>query len=195
MLDVRTATPCIVVAVADGGQSVDVQPAVSLVHRLEEARELPLPVIRGVPVMTMGSETLGLFVTVPLSPGDEGVLIVSDRALDAWQHGHGVARPPDQVTPRHHDLSDAMFYPGIKRAAQGLPSYAANAVQLRNRSGTVLASVSDTAASLGAPGASVVVTEGTVSLTGTLIINGAPYLGHVHGGVSSGGSNTSGVSS
>lgn len=157
-LTLRTFTPGVVVAVAPDGTTVDVQPAISLVQRLEGAAvEIRLPVLRGVPVHVSGSQTLGLFACPPIAPGDEGMIIVSDRALDAWQHGEGVAPPPDMATPRHHDLSDAAFVPGLQRVSGAIPAYPTDAFEIRTRDGTVKASVSAAAATLTAPGGSVTV--------------------------------------
>lgn len=42
-------------------------------------------------------------------------------------------------------------------------------------------------------GGKVVITDGAVDITGTLTINGTPYLSHQHSGVQTGGGNTGGV--
>lgn len=224
-LGLRTATPGIVVAVDPGGRHVDVQPAVSMLQRLENTAEVRLPIVRGVPLHVYGSKSQGLFVCVPVSVGDEGMLIVSDRALDNWQYGEGVSVPPDLTSPRHHDLTDSTFYPGLQRLADTIPDFPTDAVEVRNLAGTVKASVSvDTvkllaaggsvtvdpagvAATSGAStfaltpatfaasagGASIGLGGGNASITGNFSINGQPYVGHTHSGVSVGLNNTGGV--
>lgn len=179
-LGLRTALPGIVVAVAADGTTVDVQPAISLAQRLDggPARPVALPVVRGVPLMVMGSQVNGLFVAVPVVPGDEGMLIVCDRALDNWQAGEGVQMPPDAISPRHHDITDSQFYPGAMRASGGLPAYPTDALELRNRSGSVKIAISPT----------------RIDFTGPVWMNGKRVDDtHTHGGVSPGAAQTNPV--
>lgn len=208
-LGLRTSTPGIVVAVDPSGRFVDVQPSISFTQRLENTTEVRLPVVRGVPLGVMGSKTLGLFVCVPVSVGDDGLLVVSDRALDNWQYGEGVGIPPDLATPRHHDITDSVFYPGLQRMSGGIPGFPTNAVEVRNRAGTVKVAVSNTGVtalagpstfaltpstfSASAGGASIALGAGNTDITGNLRINGQVYTAHTHSGVQPGAGNTGGV--
>lgn len=202
-LNLRTAIPCVVEAVSSDGTTVDVRPAVSLIQRLDDnAVTLDLPVVRGVPIQLLGSTVLGLFVAVPITVGDDGLLVVGDRALDNWQHGSGVAPPPDMKMPRHHDLTDAMFVPGLQRLGSAVPSYPTSSVQLRNRAGTCVAELSESAISMRVPGGAIMDVEGdTVTITGKLVVtesiaspsilaDGAEVSHHDHGGVDPGDSRT-----
>lgn len=203
-LQLRTATAAVVVAVDPSGRFVDVQPAVSLAQQVDgQSKEVRLPVIRGVPLQLLGSTTKGLFVAVPVSVGDDGLLVITDRALDNWQHGAGVSRPPDMPTPRHHDMTDAVFVPGLQRMSGAVPSYPANAVQLRNRAGTCLAEVGPDHVFAKVPGGAQMLVDGdTVTITGKLVVTqsisapsvvagGKELTNHRHGGVSTGGGTTS----
>lgn len=219
-LEQRTATPAVVVAVDPSGRFVDVQPAISGVQRLDDVlRELRLPVLRGVPLQLLGSTSMGLFVAVPVTPGDDGLLIVSDRALDNWQYGGGVSMPPEGVGPRQHDLTDAVFIPGMQRMSGGVPGFPTSTVQMRNRAGNCVAEVGlDTVhattpdgceVTLGAgvvrlevPGGAILQLSGdTVTITGKLVVSdsiaasrvavaGSELYQHDHGGVAPGGSRT-----
>lgn len=208
-LDLRTATPCIVVAVSADGTTVDVTPAISMTRRVEGAQELKLPSINGVPIAMYGSTSLGLFVVPPISKGDEGILVISDRALDNWQFGEGVSVAPDAASPRHHDITDAMFYPGVQRSSGAIEGMPTDAIQLRNRDGDCKLSVSNTVINGIAPGgAAINLAAGSATLTGSagsisagaagvsiigpLSINGKPYTGHNHP-VTSAPGNTGGV--
>jgi len=179
LLDLRTAIPGIVTAVSADGTTVDVQPAVSMTQRLESVNEVRLPVLQGVPLQVLGSTTLGLFVVVPVSIGDEGLLVVCDRAIDNWQHGAGVNMTPDMATPRHHDLTDAIFIPGVQRASGAIPGFPTDAVQLRNRAGDCVLALSDTAIDAVVPGGATfhmegmeIVTNANITNTGTLTNTG-----------------------
>lgn len=189
-LNLRTAIPGVVVAVGADGTTVDVQPAVSLAQRLETTEEVRLPVIRGVPLQALGSETAGVFVTVPVSVGDDGLLIVCDRALDTWQFGAGVVRAPDAASPRHHDLTDAVFLPGLRRASSPIAAPSSTAVEVRTADGLTRASVSPGVAALHAGVCSVSVTPAGITLTAGpfvlsvtpagLTIGGEPFDDHRH---------------
>lgn len=207
MLDYRTATPCIVTAVSANGTTVDVQPAIPMTRRVDGVQSIRLSQVSGVPIHMFGSTSKGLFVVPPISAGDDGWLVVSDRALDNWQFGEGVNNAPDAETPRHHDLTDAFFLPGAQRASGAIESVPTDAIQLRNRSGTCILSVSDTAIKGTTPsgamidleageskligaGGSISAGPAGVAIVGALTINGAPFLGHKHKDVQTGTSNS-----
>lgn len=189
-LGLRTAIPGVVVAVSADGTTVDVQPAVSLAQRLETVSEVRLPVIRGVPLQVLGSHTAGVFVTVPVSVGDDGLLVVCDRALDGWQFGDGVVKAADTASPRHHDLTDSVFLPGLRRAGQPVTAPSSSAVEVRTADGLTRASVAPNLAVLQAGGCSVSVTPAGITLTAGgfvlgvtsagLTIGGEPFNDHVH---------------
>lgn len=84
------------------------------------------PTIPGVPVAWWGGG--GFSFTCPLAPGDSGLLVFVDRSMDEW-----LASGADEVEPadtRRHDLTDAVFFPGLRSfaaavAAEGVSSTAA----------------------------------------------------------------------
>ncbi len=182
MLDYRTAIPGVVVAVSADGTTCDVQPAVNMAQTLDgQTTGIPMPVVRGVPLMVYGSTSLGFFVCVPVQPGDDGLLVVCDRAIDNWQGGEGVAMAPLGPSPRHHDLTDAMFYPGAQRASSAVPNYPHDSIQLRNRAGTVRLDVSELGVSV----------TGNLYVDGTITEGTGVVLGtHTHGGVEPGAGET-----
>lgn len=191
-LGLRTATPGIVVSVDPQGRTVDVQPAMSMRDTTTgRLKPLQLPVVRGVPLHVLGSTTLGLFVAVPLVPGDEGLLIVCDRALDNWQTGSGVQMAPDAETPRHHDITDATFWPGLQRLSGAIPDYPTDAIEIRNRAGGTVLSVSPTAITSTVGEVVMAITAAGVDITGSIRVNGVD-IGpdhihhHDHGGLTTG---------
>jgi len=69
---------------------------------------------------------------LPIAPGDTGLLIFADRALDQWYRAKpvaGVVPPVDPAIGRAHDQADAVFFPGLapdaKRALPPSPALAA----------------------------------------------------------------------
>lgn len=135
-------TPSIVTNVATGGQSVDSQPAIDKVQRLEGiSQPIPRAEVRGAPTMMYGSTTNGLFVCAPITAGDDGLLIPMMRALDNWQHGEGNQPPPDMQTPRHSDLGDSAFFPGLLRNSQAIANYPTDAITIQDREASTVLSV------------------------------------------------------
>ncbi|MEC9048882.1 MAG: Gp138 family membrane-puncturing spike protein [Planctomycetota bacterium] len=61
---------------------------------------------------------------VPILPGDTGLLLFADRALDLWYRAPAPA-PVDPVNGRLHDQADAIFIPGLSPDA-GLSTPALN---------------------------------------------------------------------
>ena len=53
---------------------------------------------------------------VPITPGDTGILIFADRALDQWYRQGGA--PVDPGHARTHDQADAVFLPGLSPDAR-----------------------------------------------------------------------------
>lgn len=142
MLKKDGPTPTIVTNVASGGQSVDSQPAIDKVQTLEGvSQSMPRAEVRGAPTMMYGSTTNGLFVCAPISAGDDGLLIPMMRALDNWQHGEGNQPPPAMQTPRHSDLGDSAFYPGMLRNNQQIANYPTDAITIQDREASTVLSV------------------------------------------------------
>lgn len=135
-------TPAIVTNVATGGQSVDSQPAIDKVQRLEGVSQpIPRAEVRGAPTMMYGSTVNGLFICAPITAGDDGLLIPMMRALDNWQHGEGNGPPPDMQTPRHSDLGDSAFYPGLLRDSQSISNYPTDAITIQDKEASTVFSL------------------------------------------------------
>lgn len=89
----------------------------------------PQPLIT-VPVYFCGGSNFA--VEYQVDPGDEGIVIFSQRCIDGWKTTGGVAKNPIM---RFHDLSDAMFLPGIRSQPKVLPAFSNNGIRLRNADG------------------------------------------------------------
>jgi len=105
-----TALPGRVQSFVESKQAADIEP---LIHDTWEGEDGtnqtgPLPVIPSVPVCFPGSG--GWRVTFPVSKGDTGLLIFCGRSIDRWLSEGGSVDPQDD---RAHDLSDAVFVPGL----------------------------------------------------------------------------------
>lgn len=105
-----TALPGRVQSFDAAKQSADVEPLVHDTWEAEDGENVtgPLPVIPSVPVCFPGSG--GWRVTFPVAKGDTGLLIFCARSIDRWLSEGGSVDPQDART---HDLSDAVFLPGL----------------------------------------------------------------------------------
>lgn len=103
----RVCLPCAVVKVR-GNQLVDLQPLLQ-VRYVAMAAPTTLPVIPNCPVSMPSGATWGF--KFPIAVGDTGLAIFCDRSLDNWVAGSGGVIDPDDV--RTHDLTDAIFVPGL----------------------------------------------------------------------------------
>lgn len=110
-LGLRVCLPAQVTAVR-GNQTVDVQPTLQ-VRYIDQTSGSNIPPVQHVPVsMPMGA---GYSIKLPVAVGDTGFLIFADRSLVSWLAGSGgIVDPQDS---RSHDLSDAIFVPGLPPTA------------------------------------------------------------------------------
>lgn len=105
---IRTTTIGKVLKVLANGW-LEIDPQISMIQRdpeTGEETEVSLPRLVRVPVGYYKAG--GFIITLPTQPGDEGILIFSDRSLDLWKV-KGEKAAPDSA--RLHDISDAVFMP------------------------------------------------------------------------------------
>lgn len=105
-LNLHTALPAKVVSFDSSKQTVTL--AVQVKMQLADGNGADIPPLVDVPVSFPRGG--GFAVTFPLKAGDEGIAIFSERCIDGWWQNGSASTPLDF---RLHDLSDAMFIPGI----------------------------------------------------------------------------------
>jgi len=119
LADLHTSLPGKVVKYDPSTQKADVQPLIKERYADEngamQARELP--VIPAVPVQFPGAG--GYRITFPVNVGDTGLIVFSEASLDKWLVSGGTVDPADD---RRHDLTDAVFLPGLRDFGHALAS-------------------------------------------------------------------------
>lgn len=136
LLEVHVSYPGKVVKYDSETQKVDVQP--SRKKKYIDGEEVTLPVIKSVPVEWPSTENA--HIHLPLKVGDTGKITYCDRSIDLWKSGEGgIILPQD---PRHHDLSDAVFMPGLRPFSKAFPVVDPDAIEIKN--GDMLISVKPT---------------------------------------------------
>lgn len=167
MKDVATSIPGHILAFDPVTQMAQVQIGVVRMDIKGQPFE-PSPLIN-VPVYFCGG--VNFSIEYQIDPGDEGLIIFSQRCIDGWKSTGGVAQNPIM---RFHDMSDAAFLPGIRSQPKVLPDFANNGLRIRNadathhiwlkNDGTIIATNGEATSTL-APDGTITHNNGTVTDT------------------------------
>lgn len=74
-----------------------------------------LPVLENVPVAFMRSAAFA--ITLPLAPGDTGLVVFSEVSIDQWRSKNAATSPGDIG---RHTLTGGVFYPGLSPNAKAI---------------------------------------------------------------------------
>jgi len=149
-----------------------------------------LPVMVDVPVCFPGGG--GYTLSFPVAAGDEALIVIAHRCIDAWWQNGGVQ---PQAEFRMHDLSDGFALPGIRSQPRVIPNVSTNSVQLRSDDGLSYVELAGGhACKVRAPGG-IDLNGVTIDASGHLIASqvtaaGVNLKGHDHAGVTRGGART-----
>lgn len=186
----RVAMPCVVVSFDPVKQTVAVVPAMTEVARIAGQLETrDLPELRDVPVVLPRGG--GFTFTVPVSPGDECLVVFCDVCIDSWwQSGaplqNGEVQQQNQFSQRRHNLADGFAILGPWNQTRVLSGYSTTSAQMRNDAGDTVIDLQNGQITVTA--ATVHVAGGAVNITGGhCTIDGKNFLLHQHTGVQSGG--------
>lgn len=105
LFDLHTCLPAVVEKYNKAKQTVDVTPA--LKRKYESGDLVTYPVILNVPVAFPRGGKFS--ITHPIKPGDNVLLIFSERSIDVWKKSGGIVDPND---PRKFNITDAFAIPG-----------------------------------------------------------------------------------
>ena len=117
--DLHTSLPGKIVRYDATTQKADVQPLLKERYTDEAGatQVRDLPVIPSVPVQFPGAG--GYRITFPVAADDVGLVVFSEASLDKWLVSGGTVDPADD---RRHDLTDAVFLPGLRDFGHALAS-------------------------------------------------------------------------
>jgi len=127
MKDVGTSIPAAVQSFDGDTQQAVIQVGIERID-INGVTFTPPPIIQ-CPVMFPGGKWC---VEYQIDKGDEGLLIISQRCMDAWKDQGGVAPNP---IGRFHDMQDALFIPGFRSQKNKLTDFQNNGIRLRDQSG------------------------------------------------------------
>lgn len=179
-MDLHTAMPGIIQSFDAARMTCTIQPAIrgAIIAPNGRAEAADLPLLVDCPVVFPGGG--GYILTYPLKAGDEALIVIAERCIDAWWQSGGVQAAAEY---RLQDLSDGFVIPGPRSQ----PHVVAGGVgmtgaELRTDNGTTVLRLKGTAVELVAPGG-VTFDTPTLTLTGDMVCGGFSYLGHTHTGV------------
>lgn len=187
-IGIRVAAPGIIQSFNPAEQTVKVKCAVREKVDLNGTQTWEeIPLLLDVPIVLPRSG--GYVLTMPIQKGDECLVVFADNCIDGWWQSGGVQ---NQVEIRRHDLSDGIAVMGLWSQPNVIPGYSMEGAQLRSLDGGASITISGGTVSIKA--SSVNIEAENVNIGASTVIDGHNFVGHTHGGVTSGGSNTGGVS-
>ena len=209
--DLRVAVPATVQSFDQNAQTlvVEIALAESMIPGLDGVpTTVPIGVISDVPIALPRAG--GFALTMPLSQGDEVLLVFSDLCIDGWFQSGAANGPQKQIAKRRHSVSDAVAICGVWNQQRLLSNYSTAAAQLRSDDGTTVVEVGKNEVTIKATTVTVQSTNATVNASskatiaapevditgstkvviagsGNTTIEGGSYLNHTHSGVQAGG--------
>ena len=134
----HTAMPGHIVSYNSATMTCSVQVGIQGVQRMQDGtrKNVSIAPIIDVPVHFPGGG--GHTMTFPVKPGDECLIIFSERSIDNWFQ-HGGTMPPSDF--RMHDINDAFALVGTRSQGNTLPNVATDTVQMRSDDGKTLVQV------------------------------------------------------
>ncbi len=170
--EVNTAIPAVINKYDPTKQEAEVIPLIK--RKYKDGTAVDRAPITGVPVVFPAAG--GGIITFPVTKGDTGLLIFSQRSIDRWVRGDGSLIDPGDN--RKHDISDAIAIPGLFSFSSALQSDPDNVII--KFSGASIALTPDGAVQIEAPGGFSV--NGDTDITGKLDVTGDIVASEVTGG-------------
>lgn len=133
-----TALPGIINSVDFDAMTCEVQPAIqgTIEDENGKTQSVNLPLLVDVPICFPSGG--GFFVTLPIAAGDEVLVVMASRCIDAWWQSGGIQRP---MEARMHDLSDGFAIPGPRSLVNVIESISATDLEIRNAAGNTYLSI------------------------------------------------------
>ena len=128
MKSVGTSIPGQVLGFDSGSQLAQVQVGIERIDI--NGKSVALSPISEVPIYFPGGD---FCVEYQIDAGNEGLILFSQRCIDAWVNQGGTAPPPIR---RFHDMSDALFIPGFRSQPNKLAGFQNNGIRLRDKDGS-----------------------------------------------------------
>lgn len=130
LANMHVAMPVRVMKDSDG-KTVSIQPTIKANQTMPDGtvKQVDYPMLDALVHFTSGG---GATMTHPVKSGDEGMVLFASRSIHNWREMGGTQ---PQVDSRMHDLSDAIFLPGIRSKPRDLSDINTDAAEMRSDDG------------------------------------------------------------
>lgn len=132
LMDLCVCLPGKIVKYNSATQYADVQ--VQLLQEFQDGSTETYPIIPNVPVKHPRAMGGNAFVHMPLTPGDDVVIVFSQRSLDNWKTQGGIVNPDDS---RKHHLTDAYALIGGSAIPNAFKPKTKDAIEITNGSASI----------------------------------------------------------
>lgn len=136
LLEANTSMPGKIKEYDESTQRASVIPLLKKKFNDTSQTIVDIPICVNVPVHQYSVNNGNTFIYLPVKPGDLGMLVFCTRSIDTYlasspEEGAEV-NPVYHDNPRHHDLSDAWFVPGIRPFQVALQNISADDIIIKN---------------------------------------------------------------
>lgn len=184
-LEINTMMLCEVVKVDFANQRVDVKPVIKAVVRDDKSSkiitsfigedvrvsDIEMPALMGVPLCYARAGSA--MITMPISVGDTGMLIISQRDISLWKEQGGTAE--QSIGSGLFDINDGVFLPFVANKTNKDANYSQDRLEIR---------YNDDKISMDGAGSIVmncnVAVSGTLTATSDCIGGGKSLKNHTH---------------
>jgi hypothetical protein len=118
----------------------------------------------------------GYCLTVPVSAGDECLVIFADFCIDAWWQSGGVQ---NQVDKRRHDLSDGFALVGVTSQPNKVSGYSASTIQLRNEAGSEYVEINGSTINVVAENVNIKSATANIKSENIVLADGGPAIARI----------------
>jgi hypothetical protein len=133
-IDLHVSLPGKIVNYDSNTQKADIKPLIKKKYTTEIEKVVDVPIINEVPVFFPQANGGKAFLHMPINTDDTGLIVFCDRSIDNWLSTNDRTKSFEPDDSRIHDLSDAVFFPGINPFTESFDVSDNNNVILKNGS-------------------------------------------------------------
>jgi len=139
--EIYTSLPCLIQSFDPAKRTVTAQPVTKAQAQNPDGSFswIALPILPDVPVYF--PEGGGVTLTFPIKSGDEALVVIANRCIDAWWQSGGIQI---QADIRMHDLSDGFAFVGVSSVPRVISNISTTRAQFRSNDGQAFVEIDPT---------------------------------------------------
>lgn len=132
--EVNTSIPGQIISFDVINQTATIRPCIrsATIDQAGEKTFTTLPEIFLCPVWFPYSTTSGFCLTYPINPGDQCLILFSQRSFDKWLAYGSYQDPTEEGIPRTHAFTDAIAFVGLIPNINKIPGFQSDGIEIRN---------------------------------------------------------------